>query len=62
MKKESGILIQFSGYPLRVTASIANKQKPRLAPLKKPGSKNGYKEDFVNNPRNWDTGWFTNYE
>ena len=62
MKKESGSLIQFSGYPLRVAASTADKQKPSLASLKKPGSKNGYKEDFVNNPRNWDTGWFTNYE
>jgi hypothetical protein len=59
MKKKSGNLLQFSGYPLRLVANPTETRHPKASVVKIPKQE---KEDPANNPRNWDAGWFSNYE
>lgn len=65
MKNQSGALLYFSGYPLSIANSKAQKLKGTAANLAvvKPGFPSAIKKnDLANNPKNWDERWFCSYE
>jgi hypothetical protein len=63
MKNQSGALLYFSGYPLRIANAKPQKSKgtkSNLSIIKSPGPLK--KHNMANDPKNWDEGWFCNYE
>jgi len=67
MKTQSQAALQFSGYPLTsADNNQLNKQNVNFfvvaAYEKRVSKKHEQQPDLVNNPENWDTGWFNNYE
>lgn len=67
MKTQTQASLQFSGYPLKL-ASKDQLNQPHSDLLvvasfhKKLSKKDQHQPDLANNPENWDTGWFNNYE
>jgi hypothetical protein len=65
MKDQSGVAIQYSGYPLKI-ADL--KQKPRQTNLKviRPQidhpTTSIQQNKISNDPQNWDLDWFQDYE
>ena len=67
MKTQSQAAIQFSGYPLKLASkdhlNIQNVNLYAVASSEeKLAKKDQQQRDMVNNPENWDAGWFNNYE
>lgn len=64
MKNQSGALLHFSGYPLRIANAKPAKSKETRSNLRVAKSEMfvSSKNEMVNNPRYWDIDWFCNYE
>ena len=65
MKNQSGALLYFSGYPLRLANAEAQKlQEPKrnLAIVRSEAQAITKKKNIADNPKNWDESWFCNYE
>ena len=65
MKAQSEATIQFSGYPLSVIETKEKIMKAALIVVKPSNSKQSIplQKDFItNDPENWDSEWFGNYE
>ncbi len=65
MKNQSGALLYFSAYPLRLANAEAQKSKEpkkNLAIARSGVQAITKKKNMADNPGNWDEGWFCNYE
>jgi hypothetical protein len=65
MKNQSGALLYFSGYPLRIANAKQQKLKEtnsNLTVIQPESQKITRKNNIADNPKNWDEGWFCNYE
>lgn len=63
MKTQPAVTIQFSGYPLTIVETKKATEKARLIVIKPLPAKTFLQQNsLVDDPRNWDVGWFNNYE
>ena len=64
MKSQSGALLYFSGYPLRIANPKPQKRKGAQSNLSiiKSTSRGVEKTSMANDPKNWDENWFCSYE
>jgi hypothetical protein len=65
MKDQSGVAIQFSGYPLRVVDLPRKNTKVRLTVIRPelmPQTTSIQKNKITNDPGCWDEGCFGSYE
>ena len=65
MKAQSEATIQFSGYPLNIVETKEKITKAALIVVKPSTEKQNspLQKDFItNDPENWDSEWFGNYE
>jgi len=63
MKAQSEATIRFSGYPLRIVETKQVNAKAELIVIRATAYLISFTKNRVtNDPGNWDTGWFANYE
>ena len=65
MKDQSGVAIQFSGYPLRVVDLPRKNTKTKLTVIRPEVIQQTtliQKNRITNDPANWDENWFQGYE
>jgi hypothetical protein len=63
MKAQSEATIRFSGYPLRIVEIKHTNAKAELIVIRTTAYIISFtKNKVTNDPINWDSGWFANYE